>query len=117
MATKQQSRSTSVEILTVSPKLDKAAIIEKQGGRPLGSPINSHEVGDTFTATLTGKIEIRLFEGQKAAYHLTKEGYSIRVNASYDPALHKENAPVNCVCREFTREDKTTAKFTSFALS
>lgn len=82
-------------------------------GRPLGSPINGKEVGDKFISTLTGKIEIREFNGQKGAYFLTKEGYSIRVNASFDPNVHKEGASMNCICRELVTDERKV-KFCAF---
>ena len=82
-------------------------------GRPLGSPINGKEVGAMFSATLTGNIEIRDFQGNKGAYFTTKEGYSIRVNASFDANLHKEGAVMNCICRELVTEGRNV-KFCSF---
>lgn len=87
--------------------------LEAKIGRPLGSPINGKEVGSTFTATLTGNIEIREFQGNKGAYFTTKEGYSIRVNASFDPAVHKEGAIMNCICRELVTENRNV-KFCAF---
>lgn len=92
----------------------KSVDLEKKIGRPLGSPINGKNVGDKFSATLTGKIEIREFQGQKGAYFTTKEGYSIRVNASFDPVKHKEGAIMECICREFVQGDRAV-KFTAFA--
>jgi hypothetical protein len=82
-------------------------------GRPLGSPINGKEVGSTFDATLTGNVEIRDFQGNKGAYFTTKEGYSIRVNASFDPAIHKEGAVMKCICRELVTGDRNV-KFCAF---
>jgi hypothetical protein len=87
--------------------------LEAKIGRPLGSPINGKEVGSTFTATLTGNIEIREFQGNKGAYFTTKEGYSIRVNASFDPSVHKEGAVMNCICRELVTENRNV-KFCAF---
>lgn len=82
-------------------------------GKPLGSPINGKDVGATFKATLTGKIEIRDFNGNKGAYFLTKEGFSIRVNASFDAAVHKEGAVMDCICRELKTDDRIV-KFCAF---
>lgn len=119
MATQtQQPQTKIIDTLTIGGS-GKGAIktgkdIEKVVGRPLGSPINGKEVGDQFKATLTGKIEIREFNGQKGAYFTTKEGYSIRVNASFDAAIHKENAVMNCVCRELVTDDRKV-KFCAFA--
>lgn len=87
--------------------------IEKVLGRPLGSPINGKSVGDIFPVTLTGNVEIREFQGQKGAYFTTKEGYSIRVNASFDAAIHKEGAVLNAVCRELVTADRNI-KFCAF---
>ena len=87
--------------------------LETKIGRTLGSPINGKEVGATFDATLTGNIEIREFQGNKGAYFTTKEGYSIRVNASFDPAVHKEGAVLKCICREL-KTDERTVKFCAF---
>jgi hypothetical protein len=98
---------------TVAIKGQDKAKLEKLIGRPLGSPINGKDVGATFTATLTGKIEIREFNGQKGAYFTTKEGYSIRVNASFDANIHKENAVMNCICRELVT-DTRNVKFCAF---
>lgn len=113
MATTQTQPQTRV-LETVNAKGLKSSELEKKIGRPLGSPINGKEVGDTFSATLTGKIEIREFNGQKGAYFTTKEGYSIRVNASFDPAVHKEGAVMNCICRELVTDDRKV-KFCAFA--
>lgn len=92
----------------------KTADLEKKIGRPLGSPINGKEVGATFDVTLTGKIEIREFQGNKGAYFTTKEGYSIRVNASFDPTVHKEGAVMKAICRELVTENRNV-KFCAFA--
>ena len=91
--------------------------ISKLINRPLGSPINGKAVGEEFHVTLTGKIEIREFDGVKGAYFLTKEGYSIKVNASFDANIHKANADMLAVCREIpvVRDGKeTTIKFCAF---
>jgi hypothetical protein len=111
MAVVQQPQTKVLE--TISAKgLDAKKLADKIG-RPLGSPINGKEVGDRFTSTLTGKIEIREFQGQKGAYFTTKEGYSIRVNSSFDPAIHKEGAVMNCICRELVTGDRNV-KFCAF---
>jgi hypothetical protein len=85
----------------------------KTGIRP-GSPINGKNVGDIFGVTLTGKIEIREFQGQKGAYYTTKEGYSIRVNAAFNPTIHHEGAKLQAICREFPREGQAPIKFCAF---
>lgn len=99
---------------TINAKGLKNSDLEKKIGRPLGSPINGKEVGAKFTITLTGKIEIREFNGQKGAYFTSKEGYSVRVNASFDPSVHKEGAVMNCICRELETPERKV-KFTAFA--
>jgi len=118
MSTQNQPQTQLVDTLTIggtgAKAVKKAEDIVKVLGRPLGSPINGKNVGDTFKATLTGKIEIREFQGQKGAYFTTKEGYSIRVNASFDPSIHKEGAVMNCVCRELVTADRNV-KFCAFA--
>ena len=90
-----------------------AKALEAKIGRPLGSPINGKEVGATFQTTLTGNIEIRDFQGNKGAYFTTKEGYSIRVNASFDATVHKEGAVMNCICRELVTGERNV-KFCAF---
>ena len=90
----------------------------KKLGRPLGSPIHGKTVGSTFEVELTGKIELREFEKVKAAYFLTKEGISIKVNASFDPAVHVAGKVMTAVCREMEviRDNKPTMiKFAMFA--
>lgn len=111
---KNQPTTKVVETLTVGKDVKDAKALETKIGRSLGSPINGKEVGDEFEVTLTGKIEIREFNGQKGAYFTTKEGYSIRVNASFDPAVHKENAKLTAVCRELVTDDRKI-KFCAFA--
>lgn len=112
-----QTATPQTKVLkTLDVKKVKAEDIAKEIGRQLGSPINGKNVGDKFPVTLTGKIEIREFNGQKGAYHTTKEGYSIRVNASFNPEQHKEGAVLNAVCRELQLEGMTTPrKFCAFA--
>jgi hypothetical protein len=113
-----QPQTKVVETLVIGGKgasaVNTAKDIIAKIGRPLGSPINGKEVGDKFQATLTGKIEIREFQGQKGAYFTTKEGYSIRVNASFDPSIHKEGAVMTCVCRELVTDNRSV-KFAAFS--
>jgi hypothetical protein len=111
MATQTQPQTKVLE--TIPTKGLTADKLTKVIGRPLGSPINGREVGDRFQATLTGKIEIREFNGQKGAYFTTKEGYSIRVNSSFDPSVHKEGAVMNCICRELVTDNRSV-KFAAF---
>jgi len=113
MATITQPQTKVLQIVKVGKEVKTGKDIEKITGRPLGSPINGKEVGETFTVTLTGNIEIREFQGQKGAYFTTKEGYSIRVNASFDPSVHKEGTVMNCICRELKTDDRTI-KFAAF---
>ena len=116
MATvQQQPRTSVVETLEITKGKVTAKVLEQKTGRPLGSPINGYEVGQAFKVELTGKIEIREFNGQKAAYFTTKQGVGIRVNASFDPTIHKEGTIHECICREFPREDGTKMKFAAFA--
>lgn len=91
-----------------------AKMLETKIGRPLGSPINGKEVGAKFPVTLSGEIQIREFNGVRGAYFLTKEGYSIRVNASFDANIHKEGVQMECICRELKTDDRSV-KFCAFA--
>jgi len=109
----QQPRTKIIDTVETKSFKNVEEFQTKTGIRP-GSPINGKNVGDTFNVTLTGKIEIREFQGQKGAYYTTKEGYSIRVNASFDPEIHKEGAKMSCVCREFVREGQQPIKYTAF---
>ncbi len=87
-------------------------------GRALGSPINGKNVGEKFNVTLTGEIQISEFGGRKSAHFLTKEGYKLAVNASFDPAKHKADAVFEAVCREVavSRDGETVnIKFSAFA--
>lgn len=113
MATQAIPRMKTLE--TIKAKGLTPTTLEKKIGRSLGSPINSKEVGEKFNVTLTGEIDIREFDGQKSAYFKTKEGYSVRVNASFNPSVHKENAVIEAICREFPRENGTNVKFCAFA--
>ena len=110
-----QPRTKVVETLDNTKGKVTAKMLEDKTGRPLGSPINGYDEGQTFKVTLTGKIEIREFNGQKGAYFTTKQGFGIRVNASFDPAIHKEGAELDCICRVFENADGRKTKFASFA--
>lgn len=112
MATQTAQPRTQV-VKTVETKGLTSKKLETEIGRPLGSPINSMEVGQERKVTLTGKIEIREFNGQKGAYFLTKEGVSIRVNASFDANVHKEGTVHTIVCRLF-EQDGRQVKFAAF---
>lgn len=96
--------TTKVEKVLEASKTTQAGLI-KEIGRSLGSPINGKQVGEKFTVTLTGKIEIRSYGKDKGAYFTTKEGFSIRVNASFDPSVHKADATFEAVCMEI-KENK-----------
>jgi len=97
MAKVQASQTKVLESLD-SKKLTSKIITDKIG-KSLGSPVNGKEVGSTFMVTLTGKVEIREFQNNKGAYYTTKEGFSVKVNASFDPLFHCEGAEIKCVCR------------------
>jgi hypothetical protein len=118
MQTATQPQTKVVDTLTIGGTGNKAIKtaedVVKVLGRPLGSPINGKEVGATFQVTLTGKIEIREFNGQKGAYFTTNEGYSIRVNASFNPQLHKKDATLTAICRELSIEGQAPRKFCAF---
>lgn len=113
MAVQQRAITKVVETLETKNYKDVEELQSKTNMR-FGSPINGKNVGDMFNVTLTGKIEIREFQGQKGAYYTTKEGYSIRVNASFDPSVHKEGAKLTAICREFPREGQAPIKFCAF---
>lgn len=101
MATKVQPQTVQIETLVIGKdKAKNANDLAKVLGRPLGSPINGKDVGETFTATLTGSIQISEYAGRKSAHFVTKEGYKVAVNASFDPAKHKADAIFTCICRE-----------------
>lgn len=115
MATTKQPQTKVIDTVKVSTIKNKAEFEKKHGVR-FGSPINSKNEGDEFDVTLTGDVEIREFNGNKGAYFTTKEGYSIRVNASFDAAKHKENTTHKAICRVFNDEaNNRTVKFTAFA--
>ena len=111
----QTPQTKVLKSLTIGKDIKTAANLVTELGRPLGSPINGYDVGSTFTVTLTGKVEIREFNNVKGAYFTTKQGISIRVNASFDPNVHKEGAEMKCICREFPRENGAAVKFAAFA--
>lgn len=113
--TQPQTTSSPNRILNVDSKLTADVLVKELGGRALGNPIYGHEEGDKFQVTLNGKIEIREFEGVKGAYFLTKEGYSIRVNASYDPESHGNGKKFFAICRVMPANgDNPARKFTAF---
>ena len=115
MAQTTQTQTVIKESVKIDSKLTPKVLSDKYlKGRALGSPINGKKEGETFEATLTGIIEIREFDKVLGAYYLTKEGYSIKVNASFDPAKHKADAKFECVCRVFTRADGGQVKFCTF---
>lgn len=116
MATAQQTQiRTNIEkTVKVGKDVKTAKDIEKLTGRALGSPINSMEVGQERKVTLTGNIEIREYNGVKGAYFTSKEGISIKVNASFDATTHKEGSSHTVICREFVREDGTKSKYAQF---
>jgi hypothetical protein len=113
-STTPQMRTEVKQTVKIGKDVKAAKDIEKLTGRPLGSPINSMEPGQERKVTLTGNIEIREYNGIKGAYFTTKEGISIKVNASFNAETHKEGTIHTIVCREFPREDKTVSKYASF---
>lgn len=96
---------TTQVLETVDISKTKKEELVKKIGRSLGSPISGKQVGERFNVTLTGKIEIRQYGKDKGAYYTTKEGFSIRVNASFDPTIHKADAVFEAVCLEI-KENK-----------
>lgn len=86
--------------------------LEEKSKVRLGSPINSMEIGQERKVTLTGEIQAREFNGITGLYYTTKEGISIKVNASFDSSIHKEGATVTIVCRLF-EQDGRQIKFAS----
>ena len=111
-----QNRTKVIEQMELKSTTTAKDIVAKIGG-PLGSPINSKAVGDIFDVTLTGKIEIREFNGVKSAHYLLEKGFSIRVNASFDPKVHKAGAVLKAEVREMAVErngQPATQKFLSF---
>lgn len=84
--TKKAATSVRTEVTdTLKTKDTTKAKLESLLGRPLGSPINGKQEGEEFDVTLTGDIQVRNFNGVKGAYYTTNEGYSIKVNAGFDP--------------------------------
>lgn len=113
MATATQTRSKLIESLNIKTnKVTPKTLIDKIG--VLGSPINGKEEGEQFTVTLTGNIDITEFNGTKSAHYTTKEGYRIKVNASFDPAIHKEGEKFDCVCMIFPADDGRKVKYVMF---
>lgn len=110
----QQLVTKVLQTLTPKDKATKTSL-EKLIGRPLGSPINGKQEGDKFDVTLTGNIEIRDFNGQKGAYFTTNEGYSIRVNATFSPEIHKAGAKMEAVCLILKLEGSPERKYCAFA--
>jgi len=111
------NRTKVIEQMDLKPTTTAKNIIEKLGGAQLGSPINSKAVGEQFDVVLTGKIEIREFNGVKSAHYLLEKGFSIRVNASFDPKIHKANAILKAEVREMAVERNgvpSTQKYLSF---
>lgn len=113
MATVQ--RTKVIEQMDLN-KATVKAITDKIGG-PLGSPINGIATGTVLDVVLTGKIEIREFNGVKSAHYLLEKGFSVRVNASFDPKIHKSGATLKAEVREMAVErngQPATQKFLSF---
>ena len=104
MSVTKQPQTKVLSTVSVGKDIKKSDDLVKLIGRALGSPINGRQVGEEFDVTLTGNIEIREFNGQKGAYFTTKEGYSIRVNASFNPATDKADAVKRAVCLEIETE-------------
>jgi hypothetical protein len=104
--------------IDVKPSTKAKDIEDKMGGRKLGSPINGMEEGQEKDVTLTGKIEVREFQGNVGAYFTTKEGISVKVNASFDSSVHKEGSVHTIVCKvlEVTNDDgtKRNVKYAQF---
>ena len=103
--TTTQARTKVVKTLDVS-KTTKDSLLKEVGGR-LGNPINGKQVGDGFKITLTGKIEIRDYEGTKGAYLTSKEGFSVKVNAGYDQSLFTEGKVLDVICAEAEVKDNS----------
>ena len=114
MATAQQN-ATKIEgkLNIAKDKVTKDMLISKVGR--LGSPINGKQIGEEFEVTLNGEIEIRSYNGQKGAYYLTKEGYSIRVTQSFDPKTFADGTKHECICAEWVNEAAgTKGKYCTF---
>lgn len=107
--TQTQTQTLLVEEFAISANTTRKQIEDKIK-RSLPSPVSSKEVGVPFDVTLTGKIAIKSYGEDLSAYFLTKEGISIKVNASFDPSIHKANAKFSAVVKEFatTRINRVT---------
>jgi len=112
MSTIAQPRTKLLEILDSSKETKKS--IETKIGRSLANPINSKQEGETFTATLTGEIQLSEYNGRKSAHLLTVEGYRVAVPANFDKAIHKAKSQHNFVCM-VAELDGRKIKFTAFA--
>ena|SRR6188768_3916635 len=123
MATNKAATKTATSTTNSDPNMLNTKDLKSVGdltklGVLLGNPINSKEVGAKFECILTGKIQIREFDGRKSAYYLTKEGISIKVSANFDPSIHKEGSKFACTCRQapITREGREVLiKYATFA--
>lgn len=114
-AVTQQAQTIVKESVKIDNKLTPKVLSDKYlKGKALGSPINGKKEGEEFEVTLTGVIEIREFDKVLGAYYLTEEGFSIKVNASFNPAKHKADAKFICICRVFPRADGGQVKFCTF---
>lgn len=114
MATATQPQTKIEGLLSIKKdKVTKEMLITKIGR--LGSPISGKQIGEEFQVTLNGDIELRSYNGQKGAYYLTKEGYSIRVTASFDPVKYAEGTKHECICAEWVNEQQgTKGKYCTF---
>lgn len=99
-------------------KEDKKSI-EKKIGRSLANPINAKSEGDTFTATLTGEIQLSEYNGRKSAHLLTVEGYRVAVPANFDKTVHKAKSQHQLVCMVLKKDPDAgimrDIKYTAFA--
>ena len=115
MATTAKAPQTKIDgtLNIKKDKVTKQMLIEKVIN--LGSPISGKQLGDIFSVTLNGEIILKSYGSQKGAYHGTKEGYQIRVNAGFDPEIHGEGKKVDCICLEWVNEELgTKGKYCAF---